>query len=163
VDRRHLLCRLERAQPGRLSAALIGGYAAWLAGPGQDGTARESRGRTAAICDTFSAGLWREPPAAESIALVGSLTDGRGSFAVVVLPIGGMELAAVEAAGQTLHVPRFAVDYTSGLYAVLLGLGYAGGVMYMIAYVLLAVHFFREDQSGVVQIAVPDPIGSLAC
>ena len=91
-------------------------------------------------------GVSRQPPRA--LLWLGLLLTVVGSFAVVVLPIGGMELAAVEAAGQTLHVPRFAVDYTSGLYAVLLGLGYAGGVMYMIAYVLLAVHFFREDQSG---------------
>jgi hypothetical protein len=32
------------------------------------------------------------------------------------------------------HVPRLVVDYTRGLYPVLLGLGYAGGVAYILAY-----------------------------
>ncbi len=71
-----------------------------------------------------------------------------GNFGVVTLPIGSIELEVVETAGQELYVPQFSVDYTSGLYSVLLGIGYVGGALYMIAYGYLAVRFFREDQSG---------------
>jgi hypothetical protein len=71
-----------------------------------------------------------------------------GNFGVVALPIGNIELEAIEAAGQELYAPQFSVDYTSGLYPVLLGMGYTGGALYMIAYGLLAVHFFRGDRPG---------------
>jgi hypothetical protein len=71
-----------------------------------------------------------------------------GNFGVVALPIGGIELEAIEAAGQELHVPQFSVYYTSGLYAALLGMGYTGGVLYIIAYGYLAVRFFRGDRPG---------------
>ena len=71
-----------------------------------------------------------------------------GSLGVVALTIGSVELARVESAGQTLYVPRFSVDYTSGLYPILLGMGYAGGALYLIAYGLLAARFFREDRVG---------------
>jgi hypothetical protein len=69
-----------------------------------------------------------------------------GNFGVVVLPIGGIELQAIESAGQELYAPRFAVDYTSGLYPILLGMGYLGGLLYLIAYGVLALRFFRQGQ-----------------
>lgn len=71
-----------------------------------------------------------------------------GNFAVVVLPMGSIELATIEAAGQALYVPRFSVDYTSGVYPVLLGMGYIGGVLYMIAYGYLAARLFRSTATG---------------
>jgi hypothetical protein len=70
-----------------------------------------------------------------------------GNFGVVVLPISGIELEAIESAGQELYAPRFSVDYTSGFYPILLGMGYIGGVLYMIVYGLLAVRFFRGEPS----------------
>ena len=69
-----------------------------------------------------------------------------GNFGVVVLPIGGIELQPIESAGQELYAPRFTVDYTSGLYPILLGMGYLGGLLYLIAYGALAVRFFRHSQ-----------------
>jgi len=71
-----------------------------------------------------------------------------GNFGVVVFPITGIELEAIEAAGQELYTPQFSVDYTSGLYPILLGMGYIGGALYMTAYGFLAVRFFRGDRSG---------------
>jgi hypothetical protein len=71
-----------------------------------------------------------------------------GNFGVVVLSIRGIELEAIEAAGQELYTPQFSVDYTSGLYPILLGMGYTGGALYMTAYGFLAVRFFRGDRSG---------------
>jgi hypothetical protein len=68
-----------------------------------------------------------------------------GNLGVVVLPIGDIELQAIETAGQELYAPRFSVDYSSGWYPILLGMGYAGGALYMIAYGLLAVRFFRAS------------------
>jgi hypothetical protein len=55
-------------------------------------------------------------------------------------------LQAIESAGQELYAPQFAVDYTSGLYPILLGMGYLGGLLYLIAYSLLAVRLFRQGQ-----------------
>jgi hypothetical protein len=70
-----------------------------------------------------------------------------GNFGVVVLPIRGVALEAIDTAGQTLYAPRFSVDYTKGIYPVLLGMGYTGGALYMIAYGLLTVRFFKEDKA----------------
>lgn len=36
-----------------------------------------------------------------------------------------------------MHVPQFDVDYTGGLYPVLLALGYVGSALYILAYALL--------------------------
>ena len=71
-----------------------------------------------------------------------------GNFGVVTLPIGSIALKAVGTAGQVLYVPQFSVDYTHGLYPVLLGMGYIGSALYMVAYGFLAVYLFREDQPG---------------
>jgi hypothetical protein len=69
-----------------------------------------------------------------------------GNLAVVTMPIGSIELEAIEAAGQQLYAPRFSVDYTTGWYPVLLALGYAGGALYLIGYAILAVRTFRGEQ-----------------
>jgi hypothetical protein len=71
-----------------------------------------------------------------------------GNFAVVVLPISTIQLEAIESAGLEFYVPQFSVDYTSGLYPILLGMGYIGGALYMIAYVYLTARLFRGDRSG---------------
>lgn len=60
-----------------------------------------------------------------------------GNFGVVTLPIPGIQLEAIDSSGQTMHVPQFNVDYTSGPYPALLALGYVGGALYMLAYALL--------------------------
>ena len=69
-----------------------------------------------------------------------------GNFGVVVLPIRSIALEAIDTAGQTLYAPQFSIDYTQGLYPLLLGMGYTGGALYMIAYGLLTVRFFKEDK-----------------
>jgi hypothetical protein len=71
-----------------------------------------------------------------------------GNFAVVTLPIGTIELQAIEAAGRELYAPQFSVDYTSGPYPLLLGMGYLGGALYMLAYGLLAAYFFRQGRTA---------------
>jgi len=70
-----------------------------------------------------------------------------GNFAVVTLPIGSIELQAIEAAGQELYTPQFSVDYTRGVYPILLGMGYLGGALYMVAYGLLAMRLFRQGRT----------------
>jgi hypothetical protein len=70
-----------------------------------------------------------------------------GNLGVVVLPIGEIELVAIDAASQELYAPQFTVDYTRGAYPVLLGMGYLGGVvLYAVVYDLLARRFFKGDQ-----------------
>ena len=60
-----------------------------------------------------------------------------GNFATVILGGTAMELQAVETSGAISYVPKLVVDYTKGLYPVLLTLGYAGGLVYIVAYVSL--------------------------
>jgi hypothetical protein len=69
-----------------------------------------------------------------------------GNFGVVVLPMRGLELEMIEAGGQVMYAPRFSVDYTSGAYPVLLGMGYVGGALYLIVYALLTARFFKGAQ-----------------
>ena len=71
-----------------------------------------------------------------------------GNFGVVALPLGSMGLEAIGAGGQEVYVPRFRVDYTSGPYPALLGMGYVGGALYMIAYGCLAAGLFRAGRPG---------------
>jgi hypothetical protein len=61
-----------------------------------------------------------------------------GNFGVVTLPIGAIQLQPVESFGQTMYVPQFNVDYTAGLYPILLAFGYIGGALYMLVYAFLA-------------------------
>lgn len=71
-----------------------------------------------------------------------------GNLSVVTLPIGSIELEAVEAAGRQLYAPRFSVDYTSGPYPVLLGMGYIGGALYMLAYGVVTARLFRNNRTA---------------
>jgi hypothetical protein len=66
-----------------------------------------------------------------------------GNFGVVVSPISGMWLEPIEVPGMEMYAPRFDVDYTTGAYPVLLGLGYAGTALYLVAYVALAWRVWR--------------------
>jgi hypothetical protein len=68
-----------------------------------------------------------------------------GNFSTVLMGGMSMELRAVEATGMVSHVPRLVVDYTKGFYPVLLGLGYAGGLAYILAY---AVMLTRMDMDA---------------
>ncbi len=68
------------------------------------------------------------------IALVLTLV---GNFATVIMGGTAMELQALETPGAVSYVPRLVVDYTKGIYPVLLALGYAGGLAYIVAYVSL--------------------------
>jgi sugar phosphate isomerase/epimerase len=61
-----------------------------------------------------------------------------GGFGSVALSIGHLQLVPIQAAGQTLHVARFQVDYTSGLYPALLTIGHVGGLLYLVVYLYLA-------------------------
>jgi hypothetical protein len=49
---------------------------------------------------------------------------------------------------QLTAAPQFSVDYTTGPYPLLLGMGYLGGALYMLAYALLAAHFFRQGRTA---------------
>lgn len=68
-----------------------------------------------------------------------------GNFGTITIPISTMTLEEIETAGQTMYAPRLDIDYREGIYPLLLGLGYAGGALYMIVYGLLTVRFFRDN------------------
>ena len=69
-----------------------------------------------------------------------------GNFGAITLPIGGITLLPVESFGQTMYVPQFDIDYTSGPYPVLLALGYVGGVLYILVYVFLMWRIWKGSR-----------------
>lgn len=71
-----------------------------------------------------------------------------GNFGVITLPISGLELEHLGIPGQSMYAPRFAVDYTTGAYPILLTLGYVGGVLYTVVYVYLAWQTWRKARGG---------------
>ena len=60
-----------------------------------------------------------------------------GSFGVIALSIAHLQLAPIAAAGQTLYVARFSIDYTKGLFPTLLVAGHLGGALYLVVYARL--------------------------
>ena len=69
-----------------------------------------------------------------------------GNFWFVALPIRGMELEAIGIPGQTVYAPRFEVDYTTGVYPFLLGMGYAGSILYLAVYAFLVWRTWRANR-----------------
>lgn len=67
-----------------------------------------------------------------------------GNFTMVTWPISSIQLEPVDAGGWMVYTPRFEVDYRAGLYPYLLGMSWAGGVLYMLAYGLLAWGHWRR-------------------
>jgi len=61
-----------------------------------------------------------------------------GNFGVVALAITHYQLEPIMAAGRTLYVAKLSVDYTKGLYPILLLIGHAGGLFYLLVYTHLA-------------------------
>ena len=75
-----------------------------------------------------------------------------GNFGAVTSPIEGIQLQPVESLGQTMYVPHFNVDYTAGLYPILLALGYIGGVLYMLVYAFLTRQTWKEVRASSTQV-----------
>jgi hypothetical protein len=84
-------------------------------------------------------------PSIKKLMWAGLILTVVGNFSTVILGGMSMELVATEGAGAISYAPRLVVDYTTGLYPVLLGLGYAGGVAYILAYASLLT---RMDVHG---------------
>jgi hypothetical protein len=76
-------------------------------------------------------------PSVRKLLWIGLVLTVVGNFATVFLGGMSMEMQAVEGTGAVSYVPKLIVDYTKGLYPVLLGTGYAGGLAYILAYALL--------------------------
>jgi hypothetical protein len=71
-----------------------------------------------------------------------------GSFGVIALSVPYLQLAPIAAVGQTLHVARFAIDYTRGPFPVLIIAGQLGGVLYLAVYACLLWMRRREMRSS---------------
>ena len=61
-----------------------------------------------------------------------------GSFGVIALAITHYQLEPIVAANQTLYVAKLNVDYTQGLYPILILIGHSGGILYLLVYAYLA-------------------------
>ena len=68
---------------------------------------------------------------------LGLLLNAIGSFGTVALTITHFQLQPITVAGQTLHVAKLSVDYTTGAYPTLLVTGYVGGMFYLTVYAYL--------------------------
>jgi hypothetical protein len=73
-------------------------------------------------------------PGSKKLMWAGLVLTVAGNFSTVLMGGMSMELQVAETGGMFSHVPRLVVDYKRGIYPVLLGLGYAGGVAYILAY-----------------------------
>jgi hypothetical protein len=71
-----------------------------------------------------------------------------GSFGVIALSIAHLELEPIAAAGQTLHVAKFNIDYTRGLFPVLMIAGQLGGALYLAVYACLVWMTRHEMRSS---------------
>jgi hypothetical protein len=77
---------------------------------------------------------------------LGLLLSTLGGFGSVALTISELQLEPITAAGQTLYVARFSVDYATGPYPLLLGISYTGGLIYLLAYGWLAWHTWQQER-----------------
>jgi len=60
-----------------------------------------------------------------------------GNALVVILSISSITLQATETMGKILSTPLIQIDYTSGIYPLLLTLGYLGGALYLAIYCIM--------------------------
>ena len=60
-----------------------------------------------------------------------------GSFSVIALAITHFQLERIVVAGQALYVAKLNMDYTQGIYPILLLIGHAGGILYLLVYAYL--------------------------
>ena len=61
-----------------------------------------------------------------------------GGLGITATPIADVELKAVVVSGTEFYVPKYEVDYTSGPYPAFLALSHVGGVLYVLAYAVVA-------------------------
>jgi hypothetical protein len=76
----------------------------------------------------------------------GLLLSAVGSFGTVALTISQLQLEPTKAAGGTLYVTRFSVDYGAGPYPVMLAMSYVGGLVYLLAYGWLAWQAWQRER-----------------
>jgi hypothetical protein len=88
-----------------------------------------------------------------AVLVLGLLLSAVGSFGSIASSIGTMELEEIDAGGIALHTPRWDVDYTSGLYPILLTAGHVGGFVYLGVYASLARRMWRASASVTAQRA----------
>ena len=85
---------------------------------------------------------------------LGWLLSAIGGFGSVAMAISHLQLEPISAAGQTLYVAKFSVDYTAGVYPALLAASHVGGLLYLVVYVYLARKLWLQVRAAQV---VPTP------
>jgi hypothetical protein len=76
--------------------------------------------------------------AARVATALGWLISAIGNFGTVALTISGIALKPITVGEQTMYTVQFSVDYTGGIYPLLLTMGYIGGALYLAVYTYLA-------------------------
>jgi hypothetical protein len=80
--------------------------------------------------------------------VLGWLLSAIGGFGSVAMAISHLRLEAIRAAGQTLYVAKFNVDYTTGVYPALLVASHVGGLLYLMVYAYLARKMWLRVRAG---------------
>lgn len=76
--------------------------------------------------------------ATRAVTAVGWLISAIGNFSTLALTIPAMALEPVTIGGRITYAVQFSVDYTGGIYPLLLAMGYVGGALYLAVYLYLA-------------------------
>lgn len=86
---------------------------------------------------------------------LGWLLSAIGGFGSIATAISHFQLTPITAAGRTLYVAKFAVDYTAGAYPALLTASHIGGLLYLVLYLYLVRRMWlRTRASSVAQVSV---------
>jgi len=80
--------------------------------------------------------------------VLGWLISAIGNFATLARTIPAIALEPVVTGDRTMYAVQFSVDYTGGIYPLLLALGYTGGALYLAAYLYLAWGQMRARRVG---------------
>ena len=83
---------------------------------------------------------------------VGWLISMIGNFGTVARTISAIALEPIMVGERTMYTVQFSVDYTGGIYPLLLAMGYVGGALYLAVYLYLA---WQQMRTGSIEQAAP--------
>ena len=73
-----------------------------------------------------------------AVTVLGWLISMIGNFGTVARTIPSITLEPIMVGERTMYAVQFSVDYTGGIYPLLLAMGYVGGALYLAVYLYLA-------------------------
>jgi hypothetical protein len=87
-------------------------------------------------------------PTTRAATALGWLISAIGNFGTLARTIPAIALEPIMVGERTMYAVQFSVDYTGGLYPLLLAMGYIGGALYLAVYLYLAWQQMRTRPIG---------------